>query len=417
MKTYPRTIEKEILDNLSNRRALFILGPRRSGKTTLMNRIREQIQTEKTIYFDLEKQAAYSLLKSGVENFITYLDDCGYSDSQRVTVFIDEIQYLEEFSNFVKLVVDHYSHRLKLVLSGSSAAQIKIQFRDSLVGRKFIYHLFPLTFREFLIFKKEERIGELLGENYHSAQIDPLVRVYNEKINSLFQEYLIYGGFPEVVLATSQPAKRRRLEEMIQAYVLRDIRNLFTVERLSEFNHLIRALAIQSGRLFNFNSTANEVRLDTRTLTKYLKILSDTYIIREIKPLFSNKQKELRKTPKIYLFDTGMRNMLINNFNPLSHRMDKGELLETGVFTGLYKLLGLLDELYYWRTKDGKEVDFILRKGTDYIPFEVKIKRAAVNHLKYFRDLYNSPETYLVRLESNWGQSVNAVKVIPPWAI
>jgi hypothetical protein len=417
MKTYPRIIEDEIVQNLSNRKALLILGPRRSGKTTLIQRIREKIRSERTLYFDLEKHNTYLLLKSGIEHFISYLDDRGYSDTERVVVFIDEIQYLEEFSNFVKLAVDHYAHRLKLVLSGSSTAQIKFQFKDSLVGRKFLFHLYPLTFREYLVFKNENRICELLGKDYHTAQIESIRRAFNEKITSLYHEFLLYGGFPEVVLASSMRVKQRLLEEMIQAYVLKDIRNLFRIERITEFNHLIRILALQSGKQFNFGSIANEVKLDVRTLKKYLQILTDTYLIDALKPLFSNQQKELKKAPKIYMLDTGIRNMLINNFNPLEFRSDKGELLETGVFSELYKSLGLLDELHYWRTKDGKEVDFVIRKGVDYIPFEVKTRRASVNHLKRFGNLYNSSELNLISLEKPPGTVPSEIKVIPPWCL
>lgn len=204
---YPRKIEKEILDNLDNRRALFILGSRRVGKTTLLKRIQRQVQNERTIYFDLENLEMLDLFKSGYNAFISWFEAQGFPENERVILFIDEIQYLDEFSNFIKLAVDHYSHRIKLILSGSSAAQIKYKFRDSLVGRKFIFTLFPLTFREFLHFKNEARMIELLGENVDTVQ-HKYIKFFNDALSEYYQEFLIFGGYPEVALETSAEEKK-----------------------------------------------------------------------------------------------------------------------------------------------------------------------------------------------------------------
>jgi len=121
--------------------------------------------------------------------------------------------------------------------------------------------------------------------------------------------------------------------------------------------------------------------------------------------------------PKIYLLDTGVRNMLLKSFQPFPQRTDVGILLENGVFSSLWKNITVLEELYFWRTIDGKEVDFILQRESDFIPFEVKGKRTAVSHLKRFGRLYNSPEMNLVRLDSDTGQPVSGVNIIPPWII
>ena len=121
--------------------------------------------------------------------------------------------------------------------------------------------------------------------------------------------------------------------------------------------------------------------------------------------------------PKVFFLDTGLRNYLINNFSEFSLRIDNGQLLENSVFSALWKSRAIMDKIYFWHTADGKEVDFVVQKETDFIPFEVKVKRAAINHLKRFGKLYNSPEMNLVRLDPDVAQPVNSVNVIPPWII
>lgn len=415
--TFPREIEPKLMENLPNHRALFILGARQTGKTTLIKRIQDQIQNEKTLYFDLERQDSIELFKQGADQFIKYLDDLGISETERVVVFIDEIQYLEEFSNFIKLAVDHYSHRIKLIVSGSSAAQIKYQFRDSLVGRKFIFKLHPLTFREFVIFKNESRISELLGSNYHEADLEVLLRTFEERMNELYQEFILFGGYPAVVLARSELSKKRILEEIMQTYILKDIRNLFTIEKINNFNHLIRILALQSGMLFNRENISNEIQLNLRTLDRYIQILADTYLIHSVKPLFTNKPKELKKMPKIFLNDTGLRNSLMNNFVYIENRVDAGELLESAVFSALWKTIGPLDELYFWRTTGGKEVDFILQRGSEYIPFEVKVKSGKPNYLIIFSELYSCKELNIVYLTKTNKVLPKESTLLPVWTL
>ncbi|MBL6985175.1 MAG: ATP-binding protein [Candidatus Thioglobus sp.] len=414
---FPRKIEPELIENLPNRRALIILGARQTGKTTLLKRIQAQIQDEKTLYFDLEQQDSIRLFKEGVDSFIQYLDDQGFSESERVVVFIDEIQYLDEFSNFIKLAVDHYSHRLKLIVSGSSAAQIKYQFKDSLVGRKFIYKLHPLSFREFVIFKNESSISKHLGTHYQEADLETLNRTFKKRIDALYHEFMIYGGYPEVVLAQSVSLKKNILEEIIQTYVLKDIRNLFTIEKINAFNHLVRILALQSGQLFNRENVGNEIKLNMRTLDRYILILADTYLIQPVKPLYSNKPKELKKMPKIFLNDTGLRNSLMNNFNGFDHRADGGELFESAIFSALWKNKGSLDELYFWRTTMGKEIDFVLQMGAEYVPFEVKKTLRKKNYLESFGKLYPCNTLNMVYLNESKIRIPDNINLIPAWAL
>ncbi|NOZ08803.1 MAG: DUF4143 domain-containing protein [FCB group bacterium] len=164
----------------------------------------------------------------------------------------------------------------------------------------------------------------------------------------------------------------------------------------------------------SLHSLSKESNLDMRTLKRYLTILQDTFIIDLLPPLYSNKRKELKKMPKIFLKDTGIRNALIDNFIPFENRTDKGELLETQCFSALKRDDFSQQQMYYWRTLDGKEVDFVLFEGGQYIPFEVKTRKSSIKHLKYFRQLYPCSESNLIQLETD-GNSEDTINVIRPW--
>ncbi|MFQ6614909.1 MAG: ATP-binding protein, partial [Fidelibacterota bacterium] len=264
--------------------------------------------------------------------------------------------------------------------------------------------------------KNETNLARLAGENRQQADLEGLGFFKND-VTRLYHEFMIYGGYPEVVLTDDFSQKKKVLQEIVRAYILKDIRNIFQVEKIDSFNNLVKTIALQVGQLLNNASLARDCRTTRITAEKYCHILEDTFIIQRIPPLFTNKKKELRRMPKVYFHDSGLRNYLAQNFLAFSHRVDRGQLLENAVFSALWKTRGIMDHLYFWHTADGKEVDFIVQREGDFIPFEVKVKRAAVAHLKRFNELYNCPEMNLVRLDSDTVQPVPGVNIIPPWII
>ena len=160
MKYYPRTVEQKIKEALIRKEAIFILGARQVGKTSLMKNLMKGLKN--TLYFDLEDPTNFAIINKGSKEFLSYLATQELDSTQRSYIFIDEIQYADDFSSLIKYFVDHYSHKYKLILSGSSSLLIRKKFKESLVGRKKIFELFPLSFSEFCAFKEETKLSKEL---------------------------------------------------------------------------------------------------------------------------------------------------------------------------------------------------------------------------------------------------------------
>ena len=181
MKYYPRTIEKKLKDALTRKEAIFLLGARQVGKTTLMKHLMEEFADNSTLYFDLEDLSNLSIINKGVNEFLAFLSSQELAKNKTNFIFIDEIQYANDFSSLIKYIVDHHSDRYKLVLSGSSSLQIKKKFKESLVGRKLVFELYSLSFSEFCAFKDESAISKkLLETDPYKLEEDPL-RFESEK--------------------------------------------------------------------------------------------------------------------------------------------------------------------------------------------------------------------------------------------
>jgi len=411
---YPRQLEDLVKLYFEDSKAVFILGARQVGKTCLLKLIKANFPTKQTFYFDLEKYTTLNIFRMGIENFIKHLLNIGADLQKRNYIFLDEIQYLENFSNFIKIAVDHYSESLKLFISGSSAAQIKLKFSNSLAGRKIVFHLQPLSFAEYLIFKDEEILAKKIPENIFNIQDDPL-STEREKLFSYFKEFVIYGGYPGIVLQKHFKKKQLDLDDIINSYILKDIRNMFRIEKLESFNNLVQYLAFISGSLLNINSLINKVKLNRKTAGNYLEILKDTFIIHILSAFYSNKLKELKKMPKVYFEDTGIRNALVKNFNELDLRSDRGQLLENAVFSSLNKRKSVIQNLYFWRTQDKKEVDFVFEEADRILPIEVKYSKVRTNHLKYFINTYNLEMGYMTGFFDYWNDE--NIKFIPIYLI
>ena len=310
MKYFKRNIEKKVLKNLNEPEALFILGARQVGKTSLMKRIINTLDNDNFVYIDLENLANLSIFDKGINEFLAFLKYQNLNETKRAYIFIDEIQYAKDFSGLIKYFVDHYSDKYKLVLSGSSSLQIRNSFKESLVGRKKIFELYPLTFSEFCLFKGEDKLSEILSDiDAFELWEDPL-RFEKEKVKNLLKEFLVFGGFPKVVLQKEKTAKIEILQDIVQSYIMKDIRYIFHLEKVSQFNHLIKLLAAFSGKELNNSQLANETHLHKQTLEHYLTALESSYIINQVRPFYRNFSSELRKTPKCFFLDNSVEKVV-----------------------------------------------------------------------------------------------------------
>ena len=388
---YDRGLRKEIMMYLNDLEAIIILGSRQVGKTTLLKIIMEKINAPgRVFYLDLEDPRNLEIVDKGPEDLMEYLSSLGASFNVKNYVFLDEIHYINNPSRFIKLIVDHYADKFKIICTGSSALGIKMKFKDALVGRKLIFTLYPLSFREFLLFKGEKRLIDNLPANPFEEEKD-FTRFFKDEYSRYFNEFLIFGGYPRIVMENSFEKKEKLLGEIVSSYIYRDIRSLFNIGDITKFNNLVKILASQIGSLINVSELARTVGISRMTVLNYISILENSFLISTLPPYSKNLRIEVRKAKKIYWLDNGLRNYLIGDLSPSPSRTDIGVLLEDAIFTGLIKRKKEMDYLFYWRTKDKTEVDFVYESGRKIIPIEVKTRA------RYHRGLVNFTRRYEIK--------------------
>ena len=377
-----RKIHREIARHIARKEYTIITGARQSGKTSLLSALYNEIRKEKevAVYITFEDMDVLTAINEHPEEIFSFIPrpvkyiHGSNPDSQPFYLFIDEIQYAENPSNFLKYLYDTYRENLKVIATGSSAFYIDKKFRDSLAGRKRIFELKTLDFEEWLMFRDQNNLKRELkwirGEkDYYSLAHKELMENFNE--------FLVYGGYPEVVLENNKDEKINLLKDIKNSFLKRDI-DESGISDPGKFYILLTLLSGQTGNLVNRNELATTIGVDHKTIDKYLYVLQNCFHINLLKPFYSNLRKELTKMPKVYFNDSGLRNMVLNRFFNFDQREDQGALLENYVYnrlTGIYDA----DSIYFWRTTDNKEIDFVIstsyRKGRAY---EVKMNCGSV---------------------------------------
>jgi predicted AAA+ superfamily ATPase len=215
-----------------------------------------------------------------------------------------------------------------------------------------------------------------------------------KELEAFFNEYLLYGGYPAVVLAPNHDEKILLLKELLYSFVKRDITES-NISDPEKFYRMMLLLAHQTGSLVNSNELAGTLKLSATAVENYFYVLRKCFHIQLIRPFFGNIRKELVKMPKCYFHDMGMRNMLMNQFNPIYQRIDKGELIENYAFIRLREKIGL-DSLFFWRTAEGHEVDFICKEGgKPGEAIEIKYNIDSFNSKKYHQFTTGYPDISL----------------------
>lgn len=362
-----RSIEKEIVPFLARKEAIAIIGPRQAGKTTLLKKIEGSLvlQNKKVKYFNFENASELNLFQTDINSF-------SYLNKSYDVIIIDEFQYAKEGGKKLKLLVD--TTPIKYIISGSSSLELTFQMGKYMVGRIINFELYPFSFREYLS-AVDSDLAELLNEkipNVLLAKIDS--HVFGDEINdrllTYFNKYLLWGGYPAVTLATTDIEKKKLLESIVNNYLLKDIGSLLKLATEDKLQILTKLLATQISNIINYKELSNVSNLKYTSLMNHLSILTQTYIVDLIKPFFTNKRTELVKNPKVYFVDIGFRNFILSDFRNIGHRGDEGALAENVVLSELVRKQ--LNNINFWRTKSGAEVDFIAQVDGKLIPIEVK---------------------------------------------
>ena len=340
-----RDLFKQIKPYISSPEAIIITGMRRVGKTTLLEYISDYIDSDNKLFIDLENPLNQKLFEEkNYERIMADFESRGLKLNKRAYVFLDEIHFSKKLPSVVKYLYDHY--KIKFFLTGSASYYLKNFFSESLAGRKYIFELYPLNFREFLRFKgsrlKVPAVSDKIGEATH------------EIFALLYEEYLRYGGFPGVVLKENISEKKKSLEAIFSSYYQLEVLQLSDYRNVSAVRDLILLLAQRTGSKLDIFKLSKELGIARETVNNYLSFLEGTYFIKLIRPFSRNKDTEIRQASKAYLADSGLLNIL--------GKIDEGKIFENNIFQNL-RLKG---ELNYYQRKNGSEIDFILNKAKAY---------------------------------------------------
>lgn len=351
-----RKKEQEIRDLLETREILALIGPRQAGKTTMLQKIfndlKEREKNKKASFISFEDRDVLSLFNSNIKNFAdTYVVANDF-------LFVDEFQYSKKGGEKLKYLFDTFD--TKIIISGSSAIDLTVETIKFLVGRVFVIELQPFDFEEFLSFKDSNYYQLYQKNKINFAKLNKSKSLATEQIKifqKYFEEYVIWGGYPRVVISKSRGEKETVLKNIYNTYFLKEVKSLIDITNDYQFEKLIKLLALQVGSLVEYKNFTNEVDASFESVKKYLNFLEKTYISKLIQPFYNNKRKEIVKAPKVFFFDTGLRNAVVNDFRMLDDRTDSGELLENAVWMQVWRKE---IESYYWRDKNKNEIDFIL---------------------------------------------------------
>lgn len=344
----------------------MLVGPRQVGKTTLIMQLRDcllekrKTTPNKVYYFNLDVVADQNLFTSQTD-FIQFIRN-RIPEKDRLLVFVDEAQRIKNVGVFFKGVYD-LKLPVKLILTGSSSLEIKSKITEPLTGRKKVFTLFPLSFAEYV----GSRDSSLI------SLVDKDDRYVSEQLKVYLEEFLIWGGYPKVLLEQNLEKRNDYLNEIFTSYIEKDVISFFRVRDGVLFSQLVKILAQEIGNLLQIEGLSKELGMKNTTIKEHISILEGSFLIHRLRPFFHSQRTEIRKMPKIYFLDTGIRNHALNSRDmqdkPLGE-YDKGSLLENFVLTELLKRG--ISGLHFWRTKNDAEVDFVLEKESLPVPVEVK---------------------------------------------
>ncbi len=410
-------IKRNIIENLKKhidkKEFTLITGARQTGKTTLMYVLKNDLEKKgkNTIFLnlDFETDKKYFLTQ---ENLINKLKlEFGNNNA---FVFIDEIQRKENAGLFLKGIYDK-NLPYNFIISGSGSLELKEKIHESLLGRKKTFELMPVSFREFLDYKTEYKYCDRLYD---------FCKIEYEKLNLLLIEYMNFGGYPRVITSTKIEDKKDIINEISQTYLEKDISFLLNISRPDIFMTMIKLLADQTGKVINYTKLSKDVGVSLSTLKKYLWYAKKTFSINIITPYFKNYRKEIKKAPCVYFNDLGFRNYAMNLFGRLSNPGQFGFVFQNFIYNLLKeKITNKGYILHYWRTTDKTEVDFVINKGNELIPIEVKysaLKNTSTKRsLRSFIDRYNPRIAIVINLNLSAEININEtiVKFLPFYQI
>ncbi|MHB1347925.1 MAG: ATP-binding protein [Candidatus Humimicrobiaceae bacterium] len=338
-----REIQNNIESNLFKQKAVIIYGARQVGKTTLVRNIQDKFISD-SLYLNCDepdiKAALTDKTSTELKSFI----------GNKKLVIIDEAQRIKNIGITLKLIIDNFPD-IQVLATGSSAFGLSDKINEPLTGRKLEYNLYPFSISE-------------IGSLYSKLEIDRLL-----------EKRIIFGMYPEILL--NETDSERNLKEITRSYLYKDVLWYKNIKNPEILEKLLQALSLQIGNEVSYNELSSLVGIDKKTIQSYISILEKAFIIFRLNPFSRNIRNELKKLRKIYFFDTGIRNALINNLNPLSLRNDSGQLWENFIISERIKVNSnnFADKnVYFWRMHNKEEIDYIEEEAGRIFAYEFKLK-------------------------------------------
>lgn len=361
---YKRTIQKIIEKNLFKQKIIVIYGARQVGKTTLLKNLNNKYSHKKSLFINCDnfdaREQLYNTTSTDLEKLFQNYE----------IIFIDEAQRVKNIGITLKLAIDSMPNK-QLIVTGSSSFDLANRINEPLTGRKYEFHLYPLSVKE----------------------ITQDLSIFEEK--RLLTNWLSFGLYPDVI--NNQSKAKFNLENLIQGTLYKDILEHQNIKHSELLHKLLQALAFQIGQEVSYNELAKLLKTNKATIERYIHLLEQSFIIYRLNPFSKNLRNELKKLRKIYFYDVGVRNALIGAYGPINLRNDIGALWENFLISERLKqghIYFAYTRQYFWRTHQQQEIDYLEEKNLKLFAFEFKWnkKKTRKKAPKAFCDAYpNTP--------------------------
>ena len=353
-----RILQEKIKQKFFKGKAIILLGSRQVGKTTLIN---ELLEGREYLFLDGDDPLVRSMFTNANTAAIKQII------GKHNLVFIDEVQRIPGIGLTLKIITDQIK-KVQVIATGSSALEINNMAQEPLTGRKWEYHLYPISWEEL-----EQSIGYLEAERQ-------------------LEHRVVYGMYPDVIANSAD--EHKVLQQLTISYLYKDILSVAGIRKPELLERLLKALALQLGSEVSYNELANLLGIDKATVMRYISVLEQAFIVFQLNSFSRNQRNEIRNNRKIYFYDNGIRNMIINNLNPLDMRTDKGALWENFLICERMKMCAYHDHFtstYFWRTVQKQEIDFVEEAGGKVSAYEFKWKSGGrVKIPKSFLEAYSA---------------------------
>lgn len=369
-------IPRTYLDNLTQelqagQKIILIYGPRQVGKTTLARQVLSELPGKKLMVNADEYTFKEILSSRSAQRLGEFIED-------HDILLIDEAQRIPDIGINLKILHDQFP-KLKLLVTGSSSLELANRTQEALTGRKLTYQLYPIS------------ISELKKQNTHF------------ELKQQLESHLIYGMYPEILSTKGTQRKIRYLRELVSSYLYKDVLELTNIKHADKLTNLLRLLAFQVGSQVSLSELGKQLGMAKETVETYLDLLEKSFVIFRLKGFSRNLRKEVTKMSKYYFYDVGVRNMLIENFNPLDARNDVGQLWENFLLVERKKSLAYTFSFgshYFWRTYDQQEIDYIEEAGGQLAAYKFKFQKRSTKAPKAWKEAYPQASFQLIHPEN-----------------